>query len=171
MGFVYKVALVVHIYSAVVLVGSMFFNTVILSPSLARVPPAHAAAIAGKVGAALRIAGPISLVLLGVTGFLRLAHLNVLGDFFSIEFIRSPYGQRVWLMFGAWFVLVITGTISGVWYGRVLSRKLPYSAGLRELEQRRAAQAQVSAWQDRLNYLNLTLGVLAVLGASLLRVV
>lgn len=170
MNLVYKIALVVHIFAAIVLVGSIFFNTLILQPSLARVPPAHAAAIAGKVGAALRIAGSISLVLLGVTGFLRIAYMNMLGDFFSIEYIRSPYGWRLWLMFGSWFVLLITGTISGVWYQRVLSRKLLYSAGLRELEQRRAAQARISAWQERLNYLNLTLGVLAVLGASLFRV-
>jgi hypothetical protein len=35
------------------------------------------------------------------------------------------------------------------------------------LEERRAAQDRISAWQDRMNYVNLTLGVLALLGASL----
>lgn len=167
MQLVYKIALVVHIYSAVVLVGSMFFNTLILQPSLARIPPAHSATIADKVGAALGIAGPVSLVLLGVTGFLRLSSLKLLGGFFSIEFFRTLSHWWIWLMFGSWFLLVITGTLSAVWYQRVLSRKLPYTAGLRELEERRAAQERISAWQDRMNYVNLTLGVLALLGASL----
>ena len=57
-------------------------------------------------------------------------------------------------------MLLITGTLSGFWYGTILTKKLPYSAGLRDLEERRAAQAKVSAWQDRLAYINLTLALL-----------
>ena len=54
--------------------------------------------------------------------------------------------------------------MSGIWYGTILTKKLPYSAGLRDLEERRAAQAKVSQWQDRLAYINLTLAVLAAFG-------
>ena len=61
------------------------------------------------------------------------------------------------LMAFSWLLLLITGTLSGFWYGTILTKKLPYSAGLRDLEERRAAQAKVSAWQDRLAYINLTL--------------
>ena len=62
---------------------------------------------------------------------------------------RGIIGMCV-LMFVAWFVLVVTGTVSLAWYEKVLARKLPYTAGLRQLEERRAAQQKVSAWQERM---------------------
>jgi hypothetical protein len=164
---VYKLSLVVHIYSAIVLVGSMFFNAFILGPALRRIPPAQAATVGDKIGAGLRVAGPASLGLLGVTGFLMLHRYRFLGDFFTWSFMTSRAGLRLWLMFLSWFVLVITGTVSLVWYEKVLARKLPYTAGLRALEERRAAQEKVSAWQERMNYVNVTIGILAALGGSL----
>ena len=166
MDLVYKLALVVHIYSAIVLVGSMFFNAFILGPALKRIPPAQAATVGDKIGGGLRIAGPVTLVLLGVTGLLRLNYNHILGKFFSWSFMFTRYGSRIWLMFLAWFVLVVTGTLSLAWYEKVLARKLPYTAGLRQLEERRAAQEKVSAWQERMNYVNVTIGILAVLGGS-----
>ena len=169
MDTVYKLALVVHIYSAIVLVGSMFFNAFILGPALRRIPPAQAATVGDKIGAGLRVAGPVSLVLLGVTGFLMLNRYKFLGDFFTLSFMTTKQGSRLWLMFLSWFVLVITGTVSLAWYEKVLAKKLPYTAGLRQLEERRAAQEKVSAWQERMNYVNVTIGILAVLGGSLYR--
>ena len=173
MSVVYKWALVVHIYSAIVLVGSMFFNAFILGPALKRIPPAQAATVGDKIGGGLRIAGPVTLVLLGVTGFLRLSYNHMLwagkGHFFSGSFLTTRYGSRIWLMFVSWFVLVITGTVSLAWYEKVLARKLPYTAGLRQLEERRAAQEKVSAWQERMNYVNVTIGLLAVLGGSMFK--
>ena len=171
MDTIYKLALVVHIYSAIVLVGSMFFNAFILGPALRRIPPAQAATVGDKIGAGLRIAGPVSLVLLGVTGFLLLNRYKFLDDglFFSWSFMTSRAGLRLWLMFLSWFVLVVTGTLSLAWYEKVLARKLPYTAGLRQLEERRAAQQKVSAWQERMNYVNVAIGILAVLGGSLYR--
>lgn len=169
MEHVYRLALVVHIFSAIVLVGSMYFNVAILTPALNRIPPAQSAAVADKVGAGLRIAGPVSLLLLGLTGFLRLHHMRLLGRFFTIGFLTDSWKIAVplWLMFVSWFVLVITGTLSAVWYEKILAKKLPYSAGLRDLEERRAAQEKISAYQERLNLLNTALGALAVLGGSL----
>jgi len=164
---VYKLALIVHIYSAIVLVGSMFFNAFILGPALKRIPPAQAATVGDKIGGGLRIAGPVTLVLLGVTGFLMLNRFKLIGHFFTWSFMTSRTGLRLWLMFLAWFVLVITGTLSLAWYEKVLARKLPYTAGLRALEERRAAQEKVSAWQERMNYVNVTIGLLAVLGGTL----
>ena len=167
MNTLYKVALIVHIYSAIVLVGSMFFNAFILGPALKRIPPAQAATVGDKIGGGLRIAGPVTLVLLGVTGFLMLNRFKMLGHFFTWSFMTSHTGLRLWLMFLAWFVLVITGTLSLAWYEKVLAKKLPYTAGLRALEERRAAQEKVSAWQERMNYVNVTIGLLAVLGDTL----
>jgi uncharacterized membrane protein len=167
---IYQLALVVHIYAAIVLVGSMFFNAFILGPALRRIPPAQAATVGDKIGAGLRIAGPVSLALLGITGFLRLQYNRMLwSKFFSFSFMTTRYGSRIWLMFVSWFVLVVTGTVSLAWYEKVLARKLPYTAGLRQLEERRAAQQKVSAWQERMNYVNVTIGLLAVLGGSMFK--
>jgi len=167
---VYQLALVVHIYSAIVLVGSMFFNAFILGPALRRIPPAQAATVGDKIGAGLRIAGPVSLVLLVVTGMMRLNHMHLLGKFFGWSFMSTRYGSRIWLMFLAWFTLAVTGTLSLAWYEKVLAKKLPYTAGLRDLEDRRAAQQKISDWQERMNYVNVTIGILAVLGGSFARV-
>jgi hypothetical protein len=167
---VYKLAMIVHIYSAIVLVGSMFFNAFILGPALRRIPPAQAATVGDKIGAGLRIAGPASLGLLVVTGLLRLNYMKLLGKMFTWSFITTMYGSRIWLMFLSWFVLTVTGTVSLAWYEKVLAKKLPYTAGLRDLEERRAAQQKVSEWQERMNYVNVTIGILAVLGGSMARV-
>ena len=169
MDTIYKLALVVHIYSAIVLVGSMFFNAFILGPALRRIPPAQAATVGDKIGAGLRIAGPVSLVLLGLTGFLRLNYYKLLGKFFTLDYMTSGEGMKIWLMFLSWFALMITGTLSLAWYEKVLAKKLPYTAGLRDLEDRRAAQQKVSAWQERMNYVNVTIGILAVLGGSMFK--
>ena len=70
-------------------------------------------------------------------------------------------------MASAWFVLLITGTLSGYWYQAILTKKLPYSAGLRDLEEKRAAQEWVTLWQDRFYYLNVVAAVLAALGGAM----
>src|SRR6185436_6206864 len=126
---VYQLALVVHIYSAIVLVGSMFFNAFILGPALRRIPPAQAATGGDKIGAGLRIAGPVSLVLLVVTGMMRLNHMHRLGKFFGWSFMSTRYGSRLWLMLLAWLTLAVTRTLSLASYEKVLAQQLPYTAG------------------------------------------
>lgn len=170
MSIVYDIALVVHIFAAIALVGMMSFNVLVLTPSLARVPPAHAAVIGDKVGSALARWGPVSLALLGISGFLRLSESGLLHGFLGARFFSSWYDAAVAAMFFAWLVLLMTGTLSGVWYLRTLRRKLPYSAGLKDLEARRAQQERINAWQARLNYFNLALGLAAVLGGALFEI-
>ena len=163
----YRILRAVHIYAAIVLVGAIIFNTGILMPALRRIPPAHSAVVGQKIGAGLMWLGSIAIVLLGVTGFLRLWLFGNLADLFSPEVILTPRMRWIALMVLAWLIFTITATLSAFWYNTVLTKKLPYSAGLRELEQQRAAQERVSAWQDRLAYLNLTLAILAALGGIL----
>ncbi|MEA2626469.1 MAG: hypothetical protein QOD06_2514 [Candidatus Binatota bacterium] len=159
----------VHVYAAIVLVGSIIFNTIILIPAMRRIPPAHSAVVSDKIGFGLMTFGTSALVLLGVTGFLRLWIVGQLGTFFTAGFWGGPYGRWVGLMALSWLVLAITGALSGYWYQTVLTRKLSYSAGLRDLEEKRAAQEKVSMWQERLAYLNLTAALLAALGGAMAR--
>jgi hypothetical protein len=158
---------VVHIYSAIVLVGSIIFNTTVLMPALRRIPPAHSAVVSQKIGGGLMTLGGSAIVLLGVTGFLRLWLKGTLPYFFSSALKVDPYLHWLALMVGSWLVLAVTGTLSAVWYQTILTQKLPYSAGLRDLEERRAAQARISNWQDRLAYVNLTVALLAALGGAM----
>jgi hypothetical protein len=160
----FRVLRVIHIYAAIVLVGSIIFNTGVLMPALRRIPPAHSAVVSQKIGAGLMWLGGSAIFLLGVTGFTRAWILGELPLLFSADFIGEPRLEWTALMAFSWLMLAITGTLSGFWYGTILTRKLPYSAGLRDLEERRAAQAKVSAWQDRLAYINLTLALLAAFG-------
>lgn len=157
----------IHIYAAIVLVGSIIFNTIILMPSLKRVPPAQAVIVSQKIGSGLMAMGGTAIILLGVTGFSRLVMLGEAPLFFSRQIMSSPKLRWTLVMASAWLWLFVTGTLSGIWYRTILTKKLPYSAGLRELEERRAAQERVSNWQDRLAYLNLTLALLAALGGIL----
>jgi hypothetical protein len=154
----------VHIYAAIVLVGSIIFNTGILMPALRRIPPAHSAVVSGKIGSGLMWLGGSAIFLLGITGFIRAWALGEIPLLFSTEALGTARLKWTVLMVFSWLMLLITGTLSGFWYGTILTRKLPYAAGLRDLEERRAAQAKVSAWQDRLAYINLTLAILAALG-------
>ncbi len=154
----------IHIYAAIVLVGSIIFNTIILMPSLKRVPPAQAVIVSQKIGGGLMAMGGTAIVLLGVTGFSRLVMLGEAPLFFSKQILSSPRLRWTLVMASSWFCLFVTGTLSGIWYRTILTKKLPYSAGLRELEERRAAQEKVSTWQDRLAFVNLTLALLAALG-------
>jgi hypothetical protein len=169
MDLINSLALIIHLFAAIVLVGFMMFNAFVLMPALGRLPPAHAATAADKVGAKLTWVGPITLVLLGITGMIRLNYYRMLGDFFSADFAFSDIGWKLWVMFVAWVILLGTGTLALVWYDRYLTKKLPYSAGLRELEERRATQERISRWQDRLNYINVTLGIVAAMGGALFR--
>ena len=160
----FRVLRVIHIYAAIVLVGSIIFNTGVLMPALRRIPPAHSAVVSQKIGAGLMWLGGSAIFLLGITGFARAWILGELPLLFSSDFIRDPRLEWTALMAFSWLMLAITGTLSGFWYGTILTKKLSYSAGLRDLEERRAAQAKVSAWQDRLAYINLTLALLAAFG-------
>lgn len=158
---------VVHVFSAIVLVGFVVFNTVVLQPALKRIPPAHSTVVSQKIGFGMMIGGTVSLLLLGVSGFTRLWLTGQLGRFFTLEFATGPYGRWVMLMVVGWLFLAVTGALSGYWYQAILTKKLEYSAGLRELEEKRAAQERVTLWQDRFYYANVAAAILAALGGAM----
>jgi hypothetical protein len=158
---------VIHIFSAITLVGFIVFNTVVLQPALKRIPPAHSTVVSQKIGFGMMVGGALSLVLLGVTGIGRLWLMGTLGNLASFDFLLGPYGRWLALMVLGWAFLMVTGGLSGYWYQAVLTKKLEYSAGLRQLEEKRAAQELVTLWQDRLYYWNVVAAVLAALGGAM----
>src|SRR5262249_40027569 len=89
---------VVHIYAAIMLVGSIVFNPAILNPALKRIPPAHSTVVSQKIGAGLMIVGTTAILLLGISGFTRLWLMGQLPYFFTSDFITGPYGRWIMLM-------------------------------------------------------------------------
>ena len=158
---------VIHVFSAITLVGFILFNTFVLQPALKRIPPAHSTVVSQKIGFGLMIGGTASLLLLGLTGLGRLWLMGTLGNMLRFDFLVGPYGRWVALMILGWSFLMVTGILSGYWYQAVLTKKLEYSAGLRDLEEKRAAQERVTLWQDRLYYWNVVAAVLAALGGAM----
>lgn len=164
-----QTSLVIHIFAAITLVGSIIFNTLILLPAMKRIPPAHSAVVHNRIGTGLMWLGLGSLVLLGLSGITLTWSYGLLRALLHLDFWTGAYGWRLALMIAAWFFLLATGILSGVWNRTVLNQKLPHTAGLRELEERRAAQERVSRIQDRLAYANFVFALLAALGGALLR--
>jgi hypothetical protein len=162
-------AIIVHIFAAIGLVGGVMLNTLVLWPAMKRVPPAQSAVVHTKVGSGLMWMGFTSLILLGVSGLALLWGSGILTSLARPDFWLSSYGWRLALMVGAWLALLFTSGLAAYWNRTVLEKKLPYTAGLRELEERRAAQQRVSDLQERLAYTNLGLTLLAALGGALLR--
>ena len=160
----FRILRIIHIYAAIVLVGSIIFNTGVLMPALRRIPPAHSAVVSQKIGGGLMWLGGTAIFLLGITGFMRAWILGEIPALVSGGWFETVRLKWTALMVFTWLMLFITGTLSGFWYGTILTKKLPYASGLRDLEERRAAQARISAWQDRLAYINLTLALLAAFG-------
>jgi hypothetical protein len=158
---------VIHVFSAITLVGFIVFNTVVLQPALKRIPPAHSAVVSQKIGFGLMVGGMASLFLLGATGIGRLWLMGTLANLASFDFVIGPYGRWIALMILGWAFLMVTGILSGYWYQAVLTKKLEYSAGLRDLEEKRAAQELVTLWQDRLYYWNVVAAVAAALGGAM----
>lgn len=164
-----QAALVAHIFASIALVGSVIFNTLVLLPAMKRVPPAYSSVIHAKIGTGLMVLGLASLGLLGASGAVLLWASGTLPSLLRPAFWTTAYGWRLGLMIFPWLVLVATGTLAAWWSRTVLDKKLPYTSGLRELEERRAAQYRVSEAQERLAYANFTLAILAALGGALLR--
>ena len=116
----------IHIYAAIVLVGSITFNAAVLVPALRRIPPAHSAVVSQKIGAGLMWLGGVAMILLGISGIARLTLRGQLGRFFSLlvsgGFTGNSYICWLSLMFVAWLMLVVTSTTSSIWCRTILTQ-------------------------------------------------
>ena len=87
----FRILRAVHIYAAIVLVGSIIFNTGILMPALRRIPPAHSAVVSQKIGSGLMWLGGSAIFFLGVTGFVRAWMLGEIPLLFSTDGTYGPH--------------------------------------------------------------------------------
>src|SRR6516164_9481972 len=111
----FRILRAIHIYSAIVLVGSIAFNTSVLMPALRRIPPAHSAVVSQKIGAGLMFLGGSAIFLLGISGFTRAWILGEIRPLFSSDAFETYRLRWTALMALSWLMLLITGILSAVW--------------------------------------------------------
>lgn len=161
---------ILHILAAAVLVGGAFFNYFLVRPALRLIPPAHAVVIGQRVGNYFTYLGWVTLIVLGITGGLRL-YFNLQENFlrvFTLEYYASGSGRAILLMVLAWLVTVISAGIMTFALRPVLMSKLTVQSNpdLAAVERRRAAQMASSLWLDRLQLLNVISTTIAALGGA-----
>jgi hypothetical protein len=151
-------------------VGSVIFNYFLLRPSLKLIPPAHAVVIAQRVGSLFTYTGWTALVLLFLSGLLRVYFTNRLWLLFSFDFYAHAPGRALGLMLLFWLLTVASSTYMTFALRPKLMKKLIVSSNptLADVEKRRQDQMAASTWLDRLQFLNLITSTLALIaGASI----
>ncbi len=160
----------IHDLAAATLVGSVIFNYFLLRPSLRLIPPAHAVVIAQRVGSLFTYTGWTALILLFLSGVLRLYYTGRLGFIFTLDLYTYGSGRALALMIFFWFITVLSSTIMTFALRPKLMKKLTVSSNptLADVEKRRADQIAASGWLDWLQLSNVITSILALIaGASI----
>jgi len=159
----------IHVAAAATLVGSVIFNYFLLRPTLKLIPPAHAVVIAQRVGSLFTYTGWAALILLFLSGLLRIYFTGRLGLLVSFDLYAHSPGRALALMLLFWLLTVASSTYMTFALRPKLMKKLIVSSNptLADVEKRRQDQMTASAWLDRLQLLNLITSTLAMIaGAS-----
>jgi uncharacterized membrane protein len=162
---------IIHALSAAVLVGFTIFNYFILRPVLRLIPPAHAVVVAQRVGTLFTYTGWTALVLLLLTGVLRLYYTGDLEVVFTLDLYAHGHGRSLAIMILSWFVTVVTSSIMTFVLRPKVMKKLVVSANpsLADVEKRRVAQIAASAWLERLQLVIVIFSTLALIaGVSIM---
>lgn len=157
-----------HILAAATLIGAVIFNYFLLRPALRFIPPAPAVVIGQRVGTAFTWLGWITLVILGITGGLRLFLQDRFWTLFTPWIYSSNAGWALLVMVLAWLVTVSSAAWMTFLLRPVLMSKLTVQSNpdLAAVERRRAAQMASSLWLDRLQLVNVVFTILAALAGS-----
>jgi len=160
----------IHVFAAATLVGSVIFNYFLLRPTLKLIPPAHAVVIAQRVGSLFTYTGWTALVLLFLSGLLRLYYTGRLWLLVSFDLYAHAPARSLALMLLFWLLTVASSSYMTFALRPKLMKKLIVSSNptLADVEKRRQDQMAASAWLDRLQLLNLITSTLALIaGASI----
>jgi putative copper export protein len=104
----YQLSVFLHILSAVIWIGGMFFLALVIVPVTRGLPPAERAALFGSVGRRFRAVGWACIGTLLVTGTINAAYRGVsLENVFTSALWSSPFGATLALKLGV--VLVMLG--------------------------------------------------------------
>ncbi len=161
---------IIHDLAAATLVGSVIFSYFLLRPALRLIPPAHAVVIAQRVGNVFTYTGWTALILLFLSGILRIYYTGRLAFIFTLGLYAHRPGRALAFMIFFWFITVLSSTIMTFALRPKLMKKLTVSSNptLADVEKRRAAQMAASARLDWLQLSNVITSILALIaGASI----
>ncbi|MFV2090965.1 MAG: CopD family protein [Pseudomonadales bacterium] len=157
----------IHDLSVAVYVGGAVAMEFVLGPAQKMIPPAQAQVMGQKSADRFLILVWVSLVLILVTGLLRMYYSGIFsgGPIFSYSYGRTLLG----LLF-IWLLLAINGALITFALRPRLTGKLGAGSTSGQADQDRNTKIQAVTWIEYLSRADLVLAVIAVLlGASLLR--
>ena len=162
----------IHVVSAVLLVGGAFYGQFVLRWAAKSIPPAQAATIMQRAGTAYtRIVVWPALTLLVMSGLLRLHYMNLLPQIFHADFIASRYGRWLLVMMLGWLTMSIITLVFNLFLVPPLLRKLNPNAspGPADVINRQGRLLKLAKWVQWGSLVGLIAGVIATIaGASLL---
>jgi len=161
---------IIHIGSAVVLVGGVFFNHFVLRPALTRIPPPQQGIVSAAIGNFFVYLAWTTLALLIASGLLRLHAMGTLSLLGKASFWDSSYGRWFAIMIGGWLVATLDATFLTFIARPTIMRRLPLlpHPPATAAQDQRETQMRMGKWVERLVLLNLIATVVALIaGASL----
>ncbi len=156
---------IIHDLAAATLVGSVIYSYFLLRPALRLIPPAHAVVVAQRVGNLFTYVGWVALILLFLSGLLRLYYTGRLGFIFTLDLYGHGPGRSLALMLLFWLATVVSSTVMTFDLRPKLIKKLAVTSNptLADVEKRRATQMAASARLDWLQLSNVITSALALI--------
>lgn len=162
----------IHDLSIAVYLGGAVAMEFVLGPAQASIPPAQAQVMGQKTSDRFLWLAWGSLILIFVTGALRLERLDMLE--FTWPFFDSPlvlsesYGRTVGAMFLLWCVLVVNGLLVTFRFRPRLAGKITPGTSAAQMTANQGSRMEAATWIQRLTRADLVVAVVtALLGASL----
>lgn len=162
----------VHDLSFAVYIGTLVYSELALEPAASAIAPAQGAVVRRTAGDRHMIINWSALLLLLITGVLRLGHMNLLafpGSFFLKGHVASSsYGQTIFTMFGLWCLLAALGLVMTFVLRPVLIGKIAPTLPAGERQRRQQRMVGAARWMTIVMRADLVIAVvIAVLGVSL----
>lgn len=163
---------ILHDLGFAVYIGGLFYAELVLAPAAGAVAPGQAAVVMRKAGDRQAIVAWTSLLVILISGVLRLAYMDLLafpGTFFLKSTVASSaYGQTVFAMFGLWCVLVGLGLVMTFVLRPILTGKIDPTLSQEERKRRQERMLGAARWMSIVMRVDLLVAVLiALLGVSL----
>lgn len=163
----------IHDLSVAVYVGGAVAMEFILAPAQNAIPPAQAQVMGEKTSDRFLILVWVSLLLILITGIMRLYAKGLMGGeslFGPLMSWDYSYGRTLIMMFGIWVVLIINGSLITFVFRPQLLGKLSSASSQGQATNSRDKKMSAAMWIQNLSRVDLVLAVIAtLLGASLLR--
>lgn len=169
----YQISVFLHIFSAIIWIGGMFFLALVVVPTTRGLPAAERAALFGAVGRRFRAVGWVCIGLLLVTGTINAVYRGVTWDnVFTAELWGSPFGTTLALKLGVVAVMlglsVYHDFVIGPRSVRVLERVEESPVLAREAQRLRKLASVVGRIEGILALIVLALAIMLVRGVPAL---